>query len=60
MKSLEEGQAPGTIWSSGSQYHQGLALFLSDSLGSVLLTLYAGFVSRQEANAATTSLGFSS
>lgn len=60
MKSLEEGQAPGTIWSTGSQYHQGLALFLSDFLGTVLLTLYAGVVPRQEAKATTTSLGFSS
>lgn len=60
MKSLEGGQAPGTIWSCGSQYHQGLALFLWDSFGSVFLILYAGFVSRQGAKAATTSLGFSS
>lgn len=60
MKCLEGGQAPGTIWSSGSQYHEGLALFLWDSFGSVFLILYAGFVSRQGARAATTSLGFSS
>lgn len=56
-ENFKGGKALGTIWFRSLQYHQGLALFCCDFLGSALLT---GFVYRLKANIAIASRRFSS